>query len=585
MRRCDYCGQELKEADRFCTQCGTPVSQTAAPDDPAADETPGEKKSAKAKANVETKAPPAAAGKKPAKTVRVLLAAAALVVLAAVIVIGTGALKSGGPEELVSAALGKTLEYLISPQEGAAGLLAKAARGGSIELRGGLMGYTNGNVPLEGSVKLYPNMSEGTWAAVLALDCEGYDSTDMTLHRTRDDIVLSGSLFHQGPYGVSLKDGAQALDDSTFAPGTYSDYELDEETFSALRNFLSLQNDAPKALKEELGKVSGKYIELLVKAAVEAGSVSTRNVELKVGSQDVKAVDVLLRMDGPALAKALKTLAKEAGSDEALRKAAADLAKQAYASSAGLKLLEYGYNLGFLGWYYSFLRFDDFEMPSQAEIEEIAARAIDQFVQRAREQAAYLESGDFQLQVEFYVAKKAKTLAAITVKAWEHSDKVFSLEATIGENIYTSKSVHLKVFDGWNTTQIRYSVDDNNEEYYLAELVFDNGYDYQRIAIFWDKKTGKWEIGESGWSLEGTLEKSGRDATVTITRYQHEDYYIDKELGMALVIREKDTAPAPGAYTNLLTLSQYQLNDLFAQAQESFQVSPLFVLLWTLTMY
>lgn len=574
MRRCDQCGHVLKDTDRFCPQCGAPASQAEASPPPggtgAAEAAPGSGTSA-VREEAGTMAPPAPAGKTLGKTARILLiAAAAVAVLALIIAIGAGAVRNK-PEVLVGEALGKTLESLASPEEGALGVLSRAASGGSLELAGDLSFLTDifDLGPMEGSITVYLNAREGSLAVRLGLTCGVFDATDILFSLSPDEVVLDSSLLSRGPYGIRLTDAARNLDASIFAPGSGSYFELDEESFAALRGFLSPKRESPEALKEELARLSEKYIELLVKEAFEAGTADKRKVTLPIGSEEVKAAAVTLELDGKGLSRVLTALAEEIESDEELRRCAAELAKQAYSASTFFQILDSGY-----AWV---------DVLSNEEIEETAGQILDDFVRSAREAAHSLVTEDIRLRFEFYVARDTKTLAAFTVEAWQYGEKVYALDVTLGKNVFASEEVSLKVSNGWSECVIRYLVSDNSKNRYAARLTVDDGYENVTFTISWDKSTGAWRLAGDSWSMGGTLEQSGRKTTVSITRLEGEDVSLD--IDFTLIIRESDPAPVPGAYTDLLALSEAQFEDIFYDLDDRYSGSALRVLVLILSLF
>ncbi|NLM83136.1 MAG: zinc ribbon domain-containing protein [Clostridiales bacterium] len=565
MKFCGSCGKEMSETARFCPSCGASAapasdaagaarqdenaaqpdfgaapSKNAGPAKPDAGVKPftGAARAAGNAKPAEAKPVPGGAKKKAPRKVFAIVAV--IVVLAIALYIGAGAALNS-PKALIGTSISNTLKSLRKSDEGAVGLLKNVANGGSIEISADLSEWDilRGSLPLSGRMKFYSDAADKKFAAEMSLTYDGERPVDAALYASPDAIVLGSNSLLKNKYGVNLKKAASNLDKSVFAPDSGTDFALDEDIYAMLRAFFESFGEKNKDLEKNLTDLSNKYIELLIDVACKAGETEKESVTLEIGSEKVKTTAVTLTLDTEAMAEIVREMAKEAAKDKKLRSTAKDLA------ALGSGTAMFGY----------------YGAPDQDELEEEIDEFFDNLVDEAEEIAEEIESmGNFRLILEFYVAKDGKTLAAFSMKAREGSDIAFSLSLTLGKNLGTSEEISLRMNHGWYNVAVIYSVAENTKTDYAAKLTFQEGNSSQSIRITWSKSDGTYRVSGGGVDLRGTLKQSGKKTTITVREVTINGRSMDIDL--TVVLNESESVPSPGSYTDILTITETQIENL-----------------------
>jgi CRISPR/Cas system-associated protein Cas5 (RAMP superfamily) len=318
-----------------------------------------------------------------------------------------------------------------------------------------------------------------------------------------------------------------------------------------------------KDLEKDLTALSEKYLELLVKTACDVGETEKENVTLDIGSDKVKTTAVTLTLDTDAMAEIVLSLAEEASKDKQLRDTVKELVLLNSSALSGFN--PYGYYYGY-------------SMPDEDEINE----QIDEFFENLLEEAEYVaeeieDAGNVKLVLEFFVTKDGKTLAAFTMKGKEGSKTAFSMSLTLGKRLGSSEEISLKINDGWSDTVIRYTVSENTKTDYSARFTVQDGYSSMNVKISWNKSDGSYRVSSDEFELRGTLKQSGKKTTITVREISVDGYSMDIDL--TVVLNENESVPSPGSYTDVLTVSERQIEDLVEDVSERLMESALFSLM------
>jgi hypothetical protein len=582
MKFCGNCGKEVKATAKFCPHCGTPAApaaeepvNAAQPLDDKVQNDAGAaapeaaagpvavKEQSRSSGTTEPANPPAGSGVKKRLPQKALIAAAVVVVLAVALFIGAGAMRNS-PTALIGTSLANTIKSLQTSNEGALGVVTNVLSGGSIEVSADLSEWDilYGSVPLTSRIKLYTDAADRKFAAEMSLSYDGERPIDATIYGSPDAVVFGSDSLLKGKYGINLKKAAANLEKSVFAPDSGTYFALDEYTYEMLHALLDSAQDY-KDLEKDLTALSEKYLELLVKTACDVGETEKENVTLDIGSDKVKTTAVTLTLDTDAMAEIVLSLAEEASKDKQLRDTVKELVLLNSSALSGFN--PYGYYYGY-------------SMPDEDEINE----QIDEFFENLLEEAEYVaeeieDAGNVKLVLEFFVTKDGKTLAAFTMKGKEGSKTAFSMSLTLGKRLGSSEEISLKINDGWSDTVIRYTVSENTKTDYSARFTVQDGYSSMNVKISWNKSDGSYRVSSDEFELRGTLKQSGKKTTITVREISVDGYSMDIDL--TVVLNENESVPSPGSYTDVLTVSERQIEDLVEDVSERLMESALFSLM------
>ena len=187
----------------------------------------------------------------------------------------------------------------------------KTAAGGSVEASLGDIKYVDEDGEeeeiFEGSVsgKIYFSKDALMLSNVKAevgdfkIDGEAYISRDLIY--VREDEILEDA------YGVNMDTLADDLANSIFAPGSGSEYELDEEIYDIITDVLENLESNPD-LEKDATKLVKTVVKDVIKIVLDNAEVTDHNTTIKTGGERKNVRVITLTIDGAAMAGIVEDL-------------------------------------------------------------------------------------------------------------------------------------------------------------------------------------------------------------------------------------------------------------------------------------
>ena len=119
---------------------------------------------------------------------------------------------------------------------------------------------------------------------------------------SRDIIYVSENEILDGEYGIDLSNPsklAEKLEDSIFAPGSKSGYEIPEEIFDPIIEIL--ENLDPDAIEKDFNRISETYVKQLWKIICEHAEFEAERDNVRVGGEKINARIVTITITSDAL--------------------------------------------------------------------------------------------------------------------------------------------------------------------------------------------------------------------------------------------------------------------------------------------
>ena len=499
-------------------------------------------------------------GKKPWNK-RLILAAAAAVLVLALHVVGIAAVAGNSPVKLVMDSIGNTLESVGDDE--LLILAQKALHGGSFafempvnDLEESLIyGYGNPFVVTQDAAgtlgaKLYTDVDRQQ----LALTAQGPfagQQLDASLYVNLDACALSMPALLEETYGVNLKTLADTLPQSVFAPESGSGFAMDEETFEQLLQQLGQIDGEAKKQNEALAKQTEKTVKKLVKklaGILEEYAVEKGSDTLAFVSSEVKVTCVQLVMDGAAVSQTGKSMFRWIDEDKDVKKLVTMVCEQNAA--------QFGALTG----------------DTAVEPEELVTRFYDwvgDMIDASDDLADDWE--DTVLSLDFYITKSGKRLVKLDARLDEDADQM-RLTLTAGPSLGEPELICVQYQDAWQDYELSYGVEESTSKQYSARLrEKQNSVTTASASVSWDKKEGdlriKFENEDGTVLVKGSLLADKKSAALYIRSVTLDEDILKPELTVTILADDK--VPEMPAYTEILLLSEQELNALGTQVQQN----------------
>ena len=485
----------------------------------------------------------APAGKKKLKPLTMIVAA----VVAVLVIIGiVAAIVLSGPLATVKKGVDRSIDAIGNNETVA--LVGGLVNGGSVELSCDLEDITESMIGfgMDGSayVKLYTDLDGKALALEADVNMDGESVIDGLAVINEKGIALESDLLFGGKaYGVGLKDLSEKFESSIFGPdGDYAlGIELPEQADSAIADVEKFAKDSEKIAKSAVTELVGS----LKKNA----EIKKSGDKLQFAGNDVKTSAVTVKVNGEALGLVAVDMLEYVRGDKAL--------KSFLYENAGYLAQAYGY-------------YDEPEVMLDEFYERLDMIAEDDYSSVTEG----LEDVDFDMSVTFHVAKSSKQLVGIEFVLDQDGDKI-KVSAFAGPDLAEIEEISFRYDDGYDVYRGSYSVTANSGKEYAAKLkVREDSEVIFEGKLDWDKKKGDFEI-EFGdewesYGAEGYLKKSGKTLEITLDSISEGSDEMD--LGINAVVKASDSMPGMPKYTDLLTMSTeefeeliYELGDLFGE--------------------
>lgn len=517
-------------------EVSAPAQPEDAPQDAAAQQTPP--------APPETGKKAGAREKKPWNKKIWIAGCAALLVVALVL---TAVLLAAGNSPLDRVT--KAFERTLSDMEGSetAGLLQGTLTGGSIEayLPGSFVNELLGSYEQasgNAGFKLYGDLGKNS-AVLQVYAPAGEEEITASVYANSDAVALELPQVLDEVYGVDLKNFKETLKTSVFAPDSGSSLALDEETYALLEGQIDgAQAKKTKEVNDHAALALKKLYKQLQKSAKKYAEIIETNETIAFMESSVKTTRVRVRIDGEAMANILRDTLTWVKEDASFKKTVTEVC-ELYAQAL---IDAYGLNA--------------------ADAQDLVDQFYDAVYEGIDACGGIEQQMDGEtLKLDFYMTKSANRLVQMEIEV----SGAFKCVLTYGPDPSAPALIRVRYDDGWDTYDVSYSVETNDKREYAAKFSFaSDGVTQGSANINWDKREDDLriklndDVSEESILIKGSLRADKNEAELHIRSITFEDEIIKPEL--TVIVKTKDKMPAMPEYTDVLALSEQELQSLFS---------------------
>ncbi len=402
-----------------------------------------------------------------------------------------------------------------------------------------------GTAPIDGdvSLKMYADQTPA-FAIVGALNLAGAETLDFTAAVDAERFaLLSEVILGNDAYGITFAEFMDNFDNSVFGPdGTYSlGVSADDiaELFAASVQGEEFSKDSMivfAGFADELKKSLKKH------AAIEKG-VET----LEFGDTECKTTTVTVALDSESLYAVCHDMMEHILSDKKLEK----------------YLDEYEDYLAATIEYYG----DDLVGDFYDEMEESLENLEDSYDE------GYVQDSEIDIVITFYINKSGKNLVGFALDG-EFDGEKLEMECLAGPSAEKLDAVYFLLKDEYSTAKATFEVEKDDKDEYAASFVMKmDGETVAKMDIELDRDGGEYALtfeadGEE-IVLSGQFEQEKRQTVMTIDSLS--DGYNTLHLGITVTVTENDEMPEIGAYTDILTMDETEIDELIADVAVFFE--------------
>lgn len=474
------------------------------------------------------------------------------VVALVVVIVAIAALAGGSPMGLIGTGIQNSIEALQNNEVIA--LVNSVANGGSTEVSCDLETITEtvvGYPMLEGtaSVKVHTDLEDKKAAVVAGLKLDKSEELDASIYVSEDSLAVASKwLLGKDAYGVDLKKLVENFEKSEFGEdGAYSlGIALPEDAKNA-------SSDAKK-LAEDTEKLAKAIVAEFLKSVEKNSEIEKESATLSFNGEEVKITAVSVDMDHEQILAVVTDMLEYARTDKSIEKFINDNIK---------------YILIATNEYY-----DDMDEDEMQEYIDKFYETLDLICdERMDFLADQFEESDVSVKLTFHITKSGKQLVGVEVKAEADGEQV-KATAYAGPDLANITEISARVTVDDESYRVSYTVDTNDKAEYKGELKVRAGTETVLSgSVDWDKKDGDFAVKVSdSWdefSLKGTLEKSGKKATIVLKSVSADDEKID--LGVTVVLSASDKMPSTPKYTDVLKMSADDIEEVVEELGEIVQ--------------
>ena len=477
-----------------------------------------------------------------------MIAAAAAVVAVAIIVVA--AFAGTSPAGLVGNGIGNSIKAV--GENPVVSLFADVMNGGSTEISVDLDTMTEALGPyfmLDGtaSAKVYTDISANKMAVTAGIRLDQSEALDASLFISEDSIsVASEWLLGEDAYGVDLKKFSQNFENSEF--GIDGEYSLGVELPKEDANLTAEM----KQCAEDSEKLSKAVVTEILKIVEENANIDKEGAKLTFGDEEVKTTAVSVEMDYEQLFAVVSQTLEYIRADKNIRSYLEDYAEYIL---TGIE----GYSVD----------------PADADafVEELYENLDIICEERMDFLADQFEESDVSIQVTFHITKSGKQMVGIEFEAEADGEKVKG-SVYAGPDLKKVEEVSFRLSVDGETYRATYAVKTNDSKEFHSELkVRADNETVFNAEILWDKKDGDFEIEASdGWDefvVEGSLEQSGKNTILVLKSVSADGDKV--KLNATVAFTPSDKMPSEPAYTDVLTMSAEEIEDVLGELAEVVQ--------------
>ena len=458
------------------------------------------------------------------------------------------------------------------------------------------------DLDLSAMLKLYMDTKNARFADELAVNVNGQKIIDALLAGNGKNIaVKSESILGPEAYGITFADFFEKFDDSVFGPdGAYSvglsSDEIKEQLSAGIRDTFELTLDSVE-LTAELEALSEKrteeFKEVLYTSLETNATFAEADGTLTIAGVDVRTTDISIIMTEEQTYKVLLDVlnfVKESEEFKELFIASYEItgAHTVDDSIGGNSVYDYLKDLSdtpedayneFIG------SIDELISEINAELEEIS--------ENEAESSEETEGEENTLTISFNISKDNGELIGINLSITSE-ENIIEMEVKFGPSSadidqisFTGKNDDLTDSMDPDTVTLEYVVNEDsddcykvsvnmrNVEYYDYDGEIDEEVDALEATLEWDKEDYDFKLilnatteGETNKiNLGGTYKPEDDKSTLTITSIGAQG--ITLRVGeIKFIVRYSDTAPEIGEFTEVLDMSEAEVDEVIATFEE-----------------
>jgi hypothetical protein len=419
---------------------------------------------------------------------------------------------------------------------------------GSVGIEGDLKALTSSLVGLEIDAgvrfKAYFNTkNRSETAAEAAVMMSGNDLADVSFYSDGKSAALSSeALFGKKSYGFKFADVEKKFDDSIFGPdGAYS-IGIDGEELSRILDTVSGLEDS----KGETKKLAEDTVKDILAMAVKHAKTKTENGSVSTGSTEVKTSDVTMTLAEEDLRDFVLDAVDYLRKNKELR----GFLEKTFDEDSGLPYVDFNVEN-----FYDELD-DMYESVKDTDKEDLE---------------------DVSLTVTFRISKSNGQLIGLDLITEDDGGGI-SVSAVAAPDWKSPAYIRFKYDDGFEPVDVRYTAEDEKDGYSGKLTVKSDGKDVLSGSVNWDKGDGDFTLKASSYSwwsesmeevfsLKGNLDKNGGTSVYTLKSLEVEGNSVRLN-GIVLTVKESDKMPVIKGYTDLLTMSEDEMQDLVSDVED-----------------
>lgn len=337
-------------------------------------------------------------------------------------------------------------------------------------------------------------------------------SLDGSFYMGEDYMYMSVPSIYASPVGLVRGETEKTFDDSVFAYGSDTSYELGYEVSDAIKILCRIYDGAKdKELKKDAKEILDSYVKLIMDSIGEHADIEKENGTTVVHGEDVSARVISIVIDDECIYNVMVDLHKELSEDKKIPK---------LIEKYGVLIEEYLDGTSFEDVVSEALEEENKDNIAAAVLEayEDMLDEFEGFLEEAEEELE--EDDSFKIYVELATKKASSNLISMNIAfkegQLEGAEKQEILDIQIGkQGIKKSERVTVTVA---GETEIDFEVKQKDSNAYKSEItVSSEGDEITTLYVDIDKSEGEFEFGvkydESSYAVTGDYSKSGKTHT------------------------------------------------------------------------
>lgn len=393
---------------------------------------------------------------------------------------------------------------------------------------------------LDINAKLYVDAANPSAALTGTLNL-GSQVVDAALFVTENALMLKSDALLDQVYGIDLGKLAENLPNSVFAPDSGSAYALDQETLDSLTQTTPASAfTGALTVDPQFGEALEKYVEVIVKDITDNMEMAMNSQMVNVNGEEIDTSAVTVTIPTAAMTAVVTDVLTMAADDAELKDAIANVYDQAVA--AGMV-----------------------EGATDATGAETVAALWESLPQAKDEAVKSLTDSMAEVSVSMNTSKETENLIAASVIISMNQEPVVLSYFTNEDGSFTTVEMSAS---GESLMACYYIVEENTDDAYAAVFMVTEGEtEDMHIATTWNKVTGAYTFEmatpEQSTTVTGTIKTTDDSITITIETID------GQSVGdMSVTLKANDSITAPASFTEIMTMSEEELNTALQGAMD-----------------